>query len=674
MNNKLFIAIIFLLSQVIGQDYLWPVTTGTSLSSNFGEFRPGHFHMGIDIRTNQTEGHPILAIESGFISRISTKFSGYGKALYLTLGDGRKALFGHMSSYKPDLEAHLRQLQDENQSYNINQWFSADEYPVERGDTIGWSGNTGGSFGPHVHFELRNSADQTLNPLTNGYQLRDKVPPVFNDITFIPVTARTFINGIPFPVTFSANPDDTIFSPLPDTLNISGPFVIAVSAVDKIQYAINTYQFYQCVVKWDEAEIFSISYDSLDFAQDLFVETMHGQPINHGNRNKVHKLYRYNIYPVLKNHGSSSSGRINPEQGLHNLTIEIVDPAGNAATLSVAVQGVIYNPLARAEKSYENNLSLNGLSANFKARILPFYLEKGCFLIISTSAPLGIAPAIRFSKNGTNQTMSIFKTGVNKYSTFLLNPAVLSGTRNFRLIDNNRSIYEFTDDRQYQLFNQIDETSVYSIDGSCKITAGTEAFFDSTLLWIDNDNNFPVGLSRRLIRSKIYHLRPAGIPLNEPIDIGILTNIEAISTLNQLAVYYYNYKQNRWEYSKSKFDPKTNFMETSLDRFETVALLLDDTPPTVKAVNIENLRSYPQDQLSEIQAELYDDLSGFEAQEASFVMSIDGQRLLAEYQPIDKELKYKLSRPLDIGGHELTIQIKDRAGNSSTVRIKFSIE
>jgi hypothetical protein len=115
-------------------------------------------------------------------------------------------------------------------------------------------------------------------------------------------------------------------------------------------------------------------------------------------------------------------------------------------------------------------------------------------------------------------------------------------------------------------------------------------------------------------------------------------------------------------------------METPLDRFETVTLLLDDTPPTVKAVNIENLRSYPQDQLSEIQAELYDDLSGFEAQEASFVMSIDGQRLLAEYQPIDKELKYKLSRPLDIGGHELTIQIKDRAGNSSTVRIKFSVE
>ena len=663
-----------LLSRVIGQDYLWPVTTGTSLSSNFGEFRPGHFHMGIDIRTNQTEGHPVFAIDSGFVSRISTNYSGYGKALYLTLNDGRKALYGHMNRFNPALENHIKQLQEESQTYIINQWFTADKFPVERGDTLGWSGNSGGSFGPHLHFELRNSFDQTLNPLTNGYQLHDNVPPVFNNITFIPITARTFINGAPFPATFSNNPNDTTFSTLPDTLNISGPFVIAVSAIDKIQYALNIYQFYQSVIRWNGVEKFSISYDSLDFNQDRFVETMHGQPIYHKNRDKVHKLYRFNKYPLLKIHRSSSSGVINPSQGLHTLTVEIVDHAGNISTLSVAVKGVRHNPLTKDRTADDSIISLNAIPENFKAKIAPFYLEKGCLLQISTNASLGATPAIRFSRNGTNQTMSIFKTGVNQYSTFLLTPAILSNTRNFRLINNNRSIYEFTDDRQYQLFNQINETSVYSIDGSCKLTTETEAFFDSTLLWIDHDNNFPVGLARKSIRSKVYHLRPSGIPLNMPIIVGILTDIEEMSTSNQLAVYYYNYKQNRWEYSKSRLDPETDFIETSLDRFETVALLLDDIAPAIKTVNIENLRSYPHGQLSSIKAELYDNLSGFESQESSFNMSIDGQRLLAEYQPIDKELKYGFNQPIDIGDHVLKIHINDRAGNSSTARIKFSVE
>ena len=147
MKHKIYF--LLLISFVLAQEYTWPTNTGQEMTSNFGEFRGDHFHMGIDIRTNQSIGHPLFAIADGYIYRITTNFKGYGKALYLKTADNRIILYGHMNNYTPALEDRLFNIQEKNESYYVNQYFTKNELPVHQGDVIGYSGNSGGSMGPH---------------------------------------------------------------------------------------------------------------------------------------------------------------------------------------------------------------------------------------------------------------------------------------------------------------------------------------------------------------------------------------------------------------------------------------------------------------------------------------------------------------------------------------------
>ena len=114
---RLFTKIMLIFSIVMGQDYTWPTNTGKHLSSNFGEFRTTGYHLGLDIKTKGTVGHPVYAISSGYISRIVTNYSGFGRALYLTLDNDQTAVYAHLSKFIPQLEDRLKLEQEQKQSY-----------------------------------------------------------------------------------------------------------------------------------------------------------------------------------------------------------------------------------------------------------------------------------------------------------------------------------------------------------------------------------------------------------------------------------------------------------------------------------------------------------------------------------------------------------------------------
>ena len=160
---RLLTKLTLIFSIITAQEYTWPTNTGKHLSSNFGEFRPTGFHLGLDIKTKGTVGHPVYAVYNGYISRIVTNYSGFGRALYLTLEDGQTAVYAHLSKFNSQLEELLKLEQEKNQSYITNIFLSPEKFEFEEGDIIGYSGNTGFSFGPHLHFEIRNKKGQTLN-------------------------------------------------------------------------------------------------------------------------------------------------------------------------------------------------------------------------------------------------------------------------------------------------------------------------------------------------------------------------------------------------------------------------------------------------------------------------------------------------------------------------------
>ena len=169
--------------------YIPPMDLPMQLSGNFMEPRTDHFHSGLDIRTEGREGIPVKAVADGWVSRIKISPWGYGKAVYITHHDGHTSVYGHLQQLRgPAAEACLG-AQYERQDFSIDIYPEKGELPVKQGDVIGLSGNTGGSAGPHLHFELRRPGNQhAVDPEALGYDIPDRTPPEVIGIRLHPLT------------------------------------------------------------------------------------------------------------------------------------------------------------------------------------------------------------------------------------------------------------------------------------------------------------------------------------------------------------------------------------------------------------------------------------------------------------------------------------------------------
>src|SRR5688572_14588186 len=181
-----------------GEKYLYPINPGQpgSLAGTMGELRSTHFHSGIDIRTNNLIGFPVLASKSGFISRITVSPSGYGNVLYITHPDGNTSLYAHLDRFKGAIANYILKEQYKDQTANVDLFFTPDQFSVKRGDTVAISGNSGSSSGPHLHFDIRDSDNYALNPLlVEGFpEIVDELPPAVEKIALKTLDIDSRIN------------------------------------------------------------------------------------------------------------------------------------------------------------------------------------------------------------------------------------------------------------------------------------------------------------------------------------------------------------------------------------------------------------------------------------------------------------------------------------------------
>jgi hypothetical protein len=161
-----------------------------------GEMRGGHFHGGLDIRTGGNIGLPVLATADGYISRINMSAGGYGHALYLTHADGKVSVYAHLDKFEKGLAAYTHNKQYEDESYEIRLFPEINEFYFKQGEVIAYSGNSGSSTGPHLHFEIRNSKQRFLNPLEYGFdEIKDELPPILKKIAFTTLDKNARVNG-----------------------------------------------------------------------------------------------------------------------------------------------------------------------------------------------------------------------------------------------------------------------------------------------------------------------------------------------------------------------------------------------------------------------------------------------------------------------------------------------
>ena len=156
-----------------------PLDIPIFLAGNFGECRPGHFHSGVDIKTLGKEGQPVHAAADGYISRIKIEKGGFGHGLYITHPNGYTTLYAHLNDFTPALQKYVKKEQYEKKRWDVDIQLSPDQFPVKKGQQIGWSGNTGASTAPHLHFEIRNTkTEHPLNPELFGLPIVDNITPV----------------------------------------------------------------------------------------------------------------------------------------------------------------------------------------------------------------------------------------------------------------------------------------------------------------------------------------------------------------------------------------------------------------------------------------------------------------------------------------------------------------
>ena len=155
-----------------------PLGIPISLSGNFGELRPGHYHMGLDIKTMARENFPVYAAADGYVARIKIEPAGFGRAIYINHPNGYTTLYAHLNDFIPALETYLKEQQYKQERWNVFLNLPPGLFPVKKGDQIAFSGTTGGSQAPHLHFEIRRTQDDVnLNPMLFGLPLEDNVRP-----------------------------------------------------------------------------------------------------------------------------------------------------------------------------------------------------------------------------------------------------------------------------------------------------------------------------------------------------------------------------------------------------------------------------------------------------------------------------------------------------------------
>jgi len=405
--------ILALFSFTYSQNYHWPTIGSKAMSSNFGEFRDGGYHMGIDIKTLEETGWPVYAVDDGYISRMVSNFSGYGKGLYLTLNDGNVAVYAHLEEFAFRLETIFYNLQAKNNSYIVNEYFLPEQFPFKKGDIIGYTGNTGASFGPHLHFELRNSKSQPINPLINGLNIEDHRNPRVFQIGIIPLSTSSKINGSSIPRAYPLYAATTGGGlELPDTVSCFGPIGIAIEIDDKIQGAKNKYQVQSIQLLVDDQNIFSLNYSKLDYDEKSTVNQTRENRFHRLNLGSFTKLYKLKTFSNSTIVNAGVSGILNLTPGYHKVEIQISDASGN--TTRVKGTFINYPPVKIAIRDVEWND--NTIEFNIQPVTLNIPLTKiSCYSYTAYGYPDEELTIIKSKKDRSGLRIQLPKSKLGKH-------------------------------------------------------------------------------------------------------------------------------------------------------------------------------------------------------------------------------------------------------------------
>ncbi|MFD2518833.1 M23 family metallopeptidase [Salinimicrobium flavum] len=381
---KLILAALFLVISTtsfaqynLPEDYFDdPLKIPLALAGTFGELRSNHFHSGLDIKTQQREGLAVHASAEGFVSRINVSNYGYGKALYIQHPNGFTTVYAHLQNFSPKIEQYIKERQYKKEDYEIEVFPSADELLIERGELVASSGNTGGSGGPHLHFEIRDGLQRPMNPMMFGIQLEDSKAPLVTAIYAYPIGEEAHVNGTPNRQKLQLVPQgDGSFKTPP--IEACGNIGFGITAVDQLDAAPNHNGVFRIETTANGEKLFQANFEKFSFD-----ETRHlNQLIDYGhytqNNSRIQKLFVEPSNPLSIYSNVFNEGYLNVQDSLsYNYTIKVSDYAGNERVVRIPVEGKMNGKFIPREERITDHFVQAKEAAHFEENGIDIYIPR----------------------------------------------------------------------------------------------------------------------------------------------------------------------------------------------------------------------------------------------------------------------------------------------------------
>lgn len=359
--------------------FMSPLRDTPSLSASFAELRNDHFHSGLDYKTGGVTGKEVIAAAEGYVYRIAVSPTGFGKALYIRHPSGYSTVYAHLRGFRPDIEEYVKKKQYELKSYSVSLFPSRNQFSIKQGEVIAWSGNTGGSTGPHLHFEVRKSSgEEPVNPLKFDINVADRIRPVIDKIIIYPLKRNSSVNNSHSGLTIRAVPANGSFALSPATTPVVyGETGIGIKCWDSFDNSPNRCGIYSIEMTVDSLMVYRFTADRFSYTESHYLNSHIDYRARIISNEYIHRLF-------LQPGNKLSMYDTGPDRGIlrfydnreHRISIVVSDAAGNRSWVNFMIRSVPDPPISPQEISCSKILPY-GRASDFTADGIRIHFPAG---------------------------------------------------------------------------------------------------------------------------------------------------------------------------------------------------------------------------------------------------------------------------------------------------------